>query len=165
MARPPLTEEEKNRICDLWAAGWTVGPIGKAIGRSKDTVCGALRRMGQPKRRIGCTGRSAKENLYPRGEPAPTPRRPHRKRPTQALAPKPPTVLVPPQAPLAVQGLQPGRWTHCQYILNDTKPFLFCSDPCQDGRPYCQRHQKVCYAGRVWSLRESSHAGHGADDQ
>ena len=67
--------------------------------------------------------------------------RARRKADLGAAAPKPAPVLRFRQPPLI--GATPCRWP-----LNDCRPWLFCEEPSNWDRPYCEKHCQVAYRPR-----------------
>jgi len=125
-----LTKEQKTMI-KLWEDGKTGLQIAEKLGKTRNAVMGALKRL----RDNGHI--EYKQIPVKRGE----------KRPPPNLEPK---ILVSSEA--AFLKKPPVKFvdlTHnsCRFIINDSLPkdFLFCNDDKKKGSPYCERHHKMCY--------------------
>lgn len=48
--------------------------------------------------------------------------------------------------PKALAAAERYSFPHCQYALNDSRPWLFCQAACcGTGEPYCAKHRKLCW--------------------
>lgn len=53
------TDEEKQKLRELWDLGYTTIEIGKFLGKTKNAVCGKARRMNLPMRQEGTPRKNA----------------------------------------------------------------------------------------------------------
>jgi hypothetical protein len=138
----PWRQDEADRLLALWmeatAEGtwrWTVTAIGHALGRSRNSVIGRLKRMDAPPRQNPVTKKAiVPQALEPGAEPPPPP---------------PPPVAVirlPRPRYMAVQtALRPSE--PCQWLDGDERPYAQCCAPRMLGRSYCADHHRVAYRG------------------
>jgi hypothetical protein len=129
---PWATETSVARARELWAAGERVADIGRAVGASRDAICGWAHRHGwgpHPNQPIG--GRKARQ------KPLAAPQKPVRRRSPPRPVPKPPAPVA---APVAL--LPPHR--RCQWIESQ-RPLRMCGCPTVQHSSWCSDHQ-----ARVW---------------
>lgn len=130
----PWTREQTEALHAMWLAStedgrwrYTVSQIGEALGRSRNSVIGRLRRTGAPPR-VNPTTRAA---IVPQAAMAP-PEPP----PIVIRLPRPPRMDI----PTALRPSEP-----CQWLDGDARPYIRCVDPRRAGSPYCAAHHRVAY--------------------
>lgn len=139
MARPdrieePWTQAQTETLHALWLAAtedgrwqYTVSQIGDALGRSRNSVIGRLRRTGAP----GRVNPVTKAAILPQAPVAP---------------PEPPPIIIrlprPPRMdiPTVLRSVDP-----CQWLDGEARPYIQCVDPRRSGSPYCAAHHKLAY--------------------
>jgi len=145
-----LTKEQKMMI-KLWEDGKTGLQIAEKLGKTRNAVMGALKRL----RDNGHI--EYKQIPVKRGEKRPPPnlkflpvRNRRILREIKQGKREEPKILVSSEA--AFLKKPPVKFvdlTHnsCRFIINDSLPkdFLFCNDDKKKGSPYCERHHKMCY--------------------
>lgn len=144
-----FTPDEDETLYKLFADGKSFSEIGKAMGRTKNSVISRSRKL-----KLGSRGdlhtqrmasRSAKMRKY---NAAPKPKQKHfsLKRTTPRER-KPPMFLRVVTAPDSKPVPLVDR-TGCCYPTTPHGPHLFCNEPTQ-GRDYCEFHHSVMYKRRA----------------
>lgn len=145
-----LTKEQK-LIIKLWEDGKTGLQIAEKLGKTRNAVMGALKRL-RDRGHI-----EYKQIPVKRGEKRPAPnlrflpvKNRRILREVKEGKREVPKILVSKEAgllrksPVKFFDLTPNA---CRYIINDSLPqnFLFCGDDKKEHSPYCERHHKMCY--------------------
>jgi len=164
------SEEEIQKLRQLWDEGYSSSVIGRRLGRSKNSIVGKVRRAGLPARpsplktQLDPTLARAKDYLRrsiqrqrTRGTLPPLPSVTAISpfgliKPTEFIAkpmitPKPraePKPKPKPQSPWAIPKPS-GQVAPCCWPLNNGRPWRFCGGPSAPGKPYCDEHCAVAY--------------------
>jgi GcrA cell cycle regulator len=159
------TDKRVEFVKSRWTAGDSAGTIADALGVSRNSVIGKVRRLGLPYRTtttrsnnsggIARPTRVYERNVAPKIAKSPVPRT------GQLAAQKPPARLLPPVAPdlpilsergEASQGIPFAELTEksCKFPLNSPPPggaFIFCGKDRKAGSPYCVDCHAIAYSG------------------
>jgi GcrA cell cycle regulator len=149
----------------LWDEGHSTAEIGRRMGRTKSGIIGKAHRLDLPGRPspIRAAGSGARPGQHPvrsrRAGPITLPALPrwcthcfriltaeqtrfcssdcYRLAAVPRRTPKPPAPRAPrPEStPASV-----GHVTECCFPLNDGRPWRFCCEPTEPGKPYCAKH-------------------------
>lgn len=135
--KPPKfdwSEENIERLRQLWAEGHSTSAIGRMMGCSKNVVVGKAHRLGLPSR---------PSPIVRGGSPKATPPRADRRR---ALSEAIPVGLTAPRMDRPVR-LSMGRGEGCRFPIGMPKEpgFRFCDAPPMEGSSYCPECHAVCY--------------------
>jgi GcrA cell cycle regulator len=123
----------------LWDAGVATSEIGRQCGCTKSAIVGYAHRNGFPPRPspIGRVREEVREAVprvpdRPHHKPVEgaTPKRRHQR---VRLIPKPPQPVYVPPAPTP-------RFSGCQFIAGDGRPWTCCGAAAVAGKPYCSEH-------------------------
>jgi GcrA cell cycle regulator len=138
----PWTDEQVAYLREHWKAGDSAAMIGKAIGRTRNSVCAKLDRLKllrtretpeanreRPHLKQIARSKVSGVKLYPTPLPGNT-------RVLQGPAWDP----LPGTTPVAMMDLEPGM---CKWPIRDGKPYLFCG--CPSNAQYCEYHSTVAY--------------------
>lgn len=134
----PWTAEHEDYARQKWIAGESAGQIGRALGRSRNSVCAKLDRMSLLKTRKTPPANLKRPHLNA-GRP---PNKPLHLRPAgdthklrgsawEQIADTPPVSLL---------DLEPGM---CKWPIGDDRPYRFCGSETPEGKPYCDHHKRV----------------------
>ena len=151
--------EQIAQLTQLWADGISGEQIGKAMGRSKNSVLGKVHRLDLPGRVSPIIGGKANPD-YVRTNKQQIERVQRVKTgpmlPIASMAgPKPIHVL--PVYSAHVIAFTPSIMK-CQFPFGTPgkKGFRFCDDRSEPGKPYCDKHCGRCYVG--WQKRKEDAA-------
>lgn len=146
----------------LWELNKTTREIAEELGVTKNSVCGALKRLRDkgvalerrpgghilPKEKTQEIAKLKKVASLKKRAKAKAEAAPPKREPEQPFLPlfviKPPEPKVPPKVgKLKFMDL---RRTSCRYVVSGDRPenFLFCGDPKERGS-YCAEHAALCY--------------------
>lgn len=146
-----IDQATQDRILELWAEGKTTQKIGEAVGVTKNSVCGLLKRLrdkGHPipqrihqfEAKKPINKKIAKLKKVTRLKAIP--KKPEPKGTPVAVVPPPPKRKIN-IGKVKFIDLQPDS---CRYIVSGKRAeeFLFCGAP-KTRRAYCEEHAKLCY--------------------
>jgi GcrA cell cycle regulator len=133
--RPPVSEEIRQAIRELWDEGLSTADIGRRVGKTKNAIVGLAHRMGLPKRPspIGKKGEGSKQQRR-RGRPRKPPHSPL----YVAPAPAPPCTFQPPKP-------NECQWPLWGMQMPHPHEQRFCGKRARVGSPYCDEHHAIAY--------------------
>jgi len=153
MKNPNLTDEKRQQIIDLWAAGTSASEIGRIVGFTKNMIMGYVRRWDLPTRKNPITGvvpaerkawvqKSAAQRLAERAEHEAKAAELRAKLEAELFTPTA-TTSDPPE-PIVVR-LSPQTKRTCQWLNGDPRKLDFCGCDAVPGKPYCETHVSRAY--------------------
>lgn len=142
-----MTEEEKQKVVDLWEQGMTGKEIGEMFGVSRCSILGLINRMrnnGYEFKRPFEKNRAIRENIVKvkkiKAVKAP-------KAPAKPKVIKTPKPIIKKEDPVDmstdIMGLKSNS---CRYPISsdDAVTMMFCGRPQEHGS-YCKEHGAICY--------------------
>lgn len=156
-------EETIIRLRVLWVEGHSTAEIARRLGVSKNAVVGKAHRLDLPGRPTpirrspdGERSRQGRTTVVRRQKEATLPPLPA----TGIVAPKPVdhgnmspaarSAIVLPKAVAPAPVVLPRIFDHCQFALNDRRPWRWCDAPTKPGMAWCAEHYAICYHSRSW---------------
>jgi hypothetical protein len=148
-----VTEEEKQKIVDLWEQGMTGKEIGEIFGVSRCSILGLINRMrnnGYEFKRPFERNRSIRENIIKAKKEKIFMVPKAHKKPKVIKPPKttkPPKLIIKKEKPIDtstdIMGLKSNS---CRYPISpdDAVTMMFCGRPQEHGS-YCKEHGAICY--------------------
>jgi hypothetical protein len=147
-----MTEEEKQKVVDLWEQGMTGKEIGEMFGVTRCAILGLINRMrnnGYEFKRPFERNRSIRENIIKAKKEKifMVPKAPKK---TKASKPQKKIKVVLEEEPIVeivgnvdLMGLKPYS---CRYPISadDVFPVMFCGKRQEHGS-YCKEHGAICY--------------------
>lgn len=142
-----MTEEERQKVVDLWEQGMTGKEIGELFGVSRCAILGLINRMrnnGYEFKRPFERNRAIRENVVKvkKIKEAKVVKEPKKVKP---IIPPKKNIDVEPQIDMSVD-LMGLKLNSCRYPISadDVFPVIFCGKPKEHGS-YCKEHGAICY--------------------
>ncbi len=149
-----ISLETQRKVLELWALNLTTREIGQAVGLSKNSVCGMLKRLRDkgldiPKRPNGFEAKTEKNKKIAKVAKVTKLKEKKPKAAPEPVAVVPIIIPVEPPKPLKKSGtfrFIDLRNNSCRYIVSGKRAeeFLFCGEPKTKGA-YCKEHAALCY--------------------
>ncbi len=145
------SDEQVADLDRLWRRGETASAIGRALGKTKNSVIGKAHRLKLPGR-PSPLGLTKSDRARARGEALPKPTPPARLKPAiKVAAPKKRRPFMTPEPPPRSTIItRPCRWP----MWDDVVSHVYCGEQRRAGSSYCPEHHKKAHTTGVgWGQR------------
>lgn len=145
-----MTEEEKQKVIDLWEQGLTGKEIGELFGVSRCVVLGFINRLrnnGYEFNRPFERNRAIRENIVKvkKIKEIKIAKAPKKPKSPKAIKPPKPVVEIVAEKDMSTD-LMGLTASSCRYPVSPDNvfPVMFCGKPKEHGS-YCKEHGSICY--------------------
>lgn len=140
---PPFTDDEVETLKRLLHEGKSRKQIAMEIGRSRNSVCGKIHRLGLSTPHVP---KAAKPVPIAPKAIRPKPVKPAKIKPVKPMGGIMLQAALEPAKPLNMTFMDLG-YGDCRWIIGDPAGLdtLYCGSKTPDGKPYCASHHTLCY--------------------